>query len=121
MAGGSPYRLDSFFISLSFPSLVYRYLVQLTMHNSGWYCLCTLAVARQAFAAPHYPQYAGNNSVPASLMPRQDDSFDVGDLSFITKLAAIGDSFSAGIGAGDRLGNVFQALDPQSGMLPLYH
>ncbi|KAH7383495.1 hypothetical protein BKA64DRAFT_712381 [Cadophora sp. MPI-SDFR-AT-0126] len=39
-----------------------------------------------------------------TLMSRQDDdSFDSSDLSFITKLAAIGDSYSAGIGAGGRL------------------
>jgi len=44
-----------------------------------------------------------------------DDDFDPSDLSYITKLAAIGDSYSAGIGAGDRLGSVFSALDPQSG------
>jgi hypothetical protein len=47
----------------------------------------------------------------------QDDEFDPMDLSFITKLAAIGDSYSAGIGAGDRLGNIFEALDSQSGKL----
>ncbi|KAI0403813.1 hypothetical protein F4802DRAFT_570340, partial [Xylaria palmicola] len=35
-----------------------------------------------------------------------DDVFDSTDLSFIQKLAAIGDSYSAGIGAGDRLGSV---------------
>ncbi|KAJ5178836.1 hypothetical protein N7492_002046 [Penicillium capsulatum] len=33
------------------------------------------------------------------------DDFDPWDLSHITKIAAIGDSYSAGIGAGDRLGN----------------
>lgn len=37
------------------------------------------------------------------------------DLSSITKLAAIGDSYSAGIGAGDRLGSILGALDSQSG------
>ena len=59
------------------------------------------------------------------LSPRQDafedKSFDPSDLSWINKLAAIGDSYSAGIGAGDRLGNIFQALDPASGELPTIH
>lgn len=42
-----------------------------------------------------------------NLMSRQDDDvFDPSDLSFITRLAAIGDSYSAGIGAGDRLGSL---------------
>ncbi|KAK3940427.1 SGNH hydrolase-type esterase domain-containing protein [Diplogelasinospora grovesii] len=47
-------------------------------------------------------------------MPRQDADFDETDLTFISNLAAIGDSYSAGIGAGDRLGNIGQALDKQS-------
>jgi hypothetical protein len=38
-----------------------------------------------------------------------------GGLSPIRKMAAIGDSYSAGIGAGDRLGDVSQALDKNSG------
>ncbi|RYP12542.1 hypothetical protein DL765_007244 [Monosporascus sp. GIB2] len=52
------------------------------------------------------------------LDPRQEDDnnfFDPTDLSFIKKLAAIGDSHAAGIGAGDRLGNLLGALDPTSG------
>nr|UMZ45336.1 hypothetical protein [Paramyrothecium sp.] len=52
-------------------------------------------------------------------VPRQDESisddwYDPEDFSHITKMAAIGDSYSAGIGAGDRLGGVFEALDPTS-------
>lgn len=43
------------------------------------------------------------------------DSWDASDLSYITKLAAIGDSYSAGIGAGIRLGDAGQGSDPQSG------
>jgi hypothetical protein len=46
---------------------------------------------------------------------RDDVAFDQTDLSFITSLAAIGDSYSAGIGAGDRLGDATQFLDKQSG------
>ncbi|KAK4452713.1 carbohydrate esterase family 3 protein [Podospora aff. communis PSN243] len=52
----------------------------------------------------------------ASVEYDNDDSseFDPTDLSHITKLAAIGDSYSAGIGAGERLGNPFQVLEDQS-------
>lgn len=46
------------------------------------------------------------------LLPRDDndDFFDPEDLSNITKLAAIGDSYSAGIGAGNRLGIILNSL-----------
>lgn len=37
---------------------------------------------------------------------RADDDFDPWDLSSLTKIAAIGDSYSAGIGAGKRLGGI---------------
>ena len=59
--------------------------------------------------------YAG---MPLSLVERQDDGFDETDLSFITKLAAIGDSYSAGIGAGNALGSVLDVLDAGSGKSP---
>ncbi|RMZ77642.1 hypothetical protein DV738_g4290, partial [Chaetothyriales sp. CBS 135597] len=51
------------------------------------------------------------------LLSRQDeidDVFDPTDLSFIANLAAIGDSYSAGIGAGNRLGSILDVLDSQS-------
>lgn len=44
----------------------------------------------------------------STLFGRQDNDFDEYDFSNIKKMAAIGDSYSAGIGAGNRLG---QALD----------
>jgi hypothetical protein len=54
-----------------------------------------------------------------TLEPRQDsddnDPDTYGELSSITKLAAIGDSYSAGIGAGDRLGGLGGIFDSQSG------
>lgn len=37
---------------------------------------------------------------------RADEDFDPWDLSSLTKIAAIGDSYSAGIGAGKRLGGL---------------
>jgi hypothetical protein len=52
------------------------------------------------------------------LEPRDDDEFDPSDLSSLANIAAIGDSYSAGIGAGDRLGSVFDALVSQSGIDP---
>lgn len=47
------------------------------------------------------------------LEPREDndDPDNYGELSSITKLAAIGDSYSAGIGAGDRLSGLGGFLD----------
>lgn len=66
--------------------------------------------------------HKANATVPANtLFWRQDDIdndgvFDQTDLSFITKMAAIGDSYSAGIGAGDRLGSVLDLFNPQSGV-----
>ncbi|KAK2811108.1 hypothetical protein FQN50_002444 [Emmonsiellopsis sp. PD_5] len=58
----------------------------------------------------------------AHLVPRktgapEDDGYDPSDLSWINKLAAIGDSYSSGIGAGDRLGTILNALDPKSDVL----
>jgi hypothetical protein len=52
---------------------------------------------------------------------KEDPGFDPSnnpfELSEIDKLAAIGDSYSAGIGAGDRLGSVVDVLTDGSGML----
>lgn len=83
--------------------------------------LAILVMASQTVAIPASLM----NSYPASRSPnlvlRQDDDsnddnyFDATDLSGITTLAAIGDSYSAGIGAGDRLGSFLDALEPQSG------
>ncbi|KAK2882542.1 hypothetical protein FQN49_000227 [Arthroderma sp. PD_2] len=50
----------------------------------------------------------------AIAMPVEEPDFDVTDLSFIKNMAAIGDSYAAGIGAGHKLGNVFQAFESQS-------
>lgn len=61
-----------------------------------------------------------------NISPRQDAGggqggvFDPSDLSWIVKLAAIGDSYSAGIGAGERLGTAFNAMDYQSGELMFF-
>lgn len=52
-----------------------------------------------------FPTFGNFASTPSSLIFRDtDDEFYPDDLSFIKKLAAVGDSYSAGIGAGDLLG-----------------
>lgn len=52
-------------------------------------------------------------AAPASDLKQllQRDDNDPDDVSFIKKIAAIGDSYSAGIGAGERLG---RPLDPNT-------
>lgn len=87
------------------------------------FCLVfVLAVTRKSFARRvaryEYVRDANNASMSVHLEPRDDDEFDPSDLSSLVNLAAIGDSYSAGIGAGDRLGSVFDALDSQSGIDP---
>lgn len=49
--------------------------------------------------------FSGNASISERFLQDFDD-FDESDLSHIRKIAAIGDSYSAGIGAGDRLGGL---------------
>lgn len=62
--------------------------------------MIALALGR-AVALPPFGHFLGLSQYNT----RDDnDEFDPTDLSFITKMAAIGDSYSAGIGAGDRLG-----------------
>ncbi|KAF2150904.1 hypothetical protein K461DRAFT_270289 [Myriangium duriaei CBS 260.36] len=59
----------------------------------------------------HIQSGKGSQLASGSPMAREvtspDDGFDQSDLSFITRLAAIGDSYSAGIGAGNRLGTAW--------------
>ena len=47
--------------------------------------------------------------------PNAWDMFDPQDFSSVKRLAAIGDSYSAGIGAGNRLGSIFDAWDEGNG------
>lgn len=66
-----------------------------------------------------YHDYApgtNNASMSINLEPRDDAEFDPSDLSSIVNIAAVGDSYSAGIGAGDRLGSVSDAFDSGSGI-----
>ncbi|KAF1998640.1 SGNH hydrolase [Amniculicola lignicola CBS 123094] len=63
------------------------------------------------FACIHFCASAPTSSIPLSLTSRDDEDFDEEDLSFIQKIGAVGDSYSAGIGAGHRLGSPY-AIDP---------
>ncbi|KAH7128006.1 SGNH hydrolase-type esterase domain-containing protein [Dactylonectria estremocensis] len=89
-----------------------------------WRQICIASLLGQAMAIPAH--WAGSEEMRglaatrvARLLPRQTDVveenlFDASDFSWINKIAAIGDSYSAGIGAGDRLGGISDALDPTS-------
>lgn len=81
-------------------------------------CLAAVPLAMQLANASPTPYSYGDHGMMTmnGLLGRQsEDEFDVHDLSFIKRIAAVGDSYSAGIGAGERLGTVFEALDPTSG------
>ncbi|KAL2076239.1 hypothetical protein VTL71DRAFT_1182 [Oculimacula yallundae] len=69
------------------------------------------------------PSTDGDQSCTActKFEPTKWDSWDPEDLSSIKKLAAIGDSYSAGIGAGDRLGSIYDALTGGTGQLFSYN
>jgi len=77
-------------------------------------CVALCSVFWPAVCIPSLP-----SSLAGGIFPRQeteDNEFDPGDLSFIRKLGAIGDSYSAGIGAGNRLGSTIGGIfDSQSG------
>lgn len=70
----------------------------------SWRRLAAISMVGFTIAVPPFQRITGNSSIPVRLSLRQEDQVDPGDLSFINKLAAIGDSYSAGIGAGDVLG-----------------
>ncbi|UKZ74641.1 hypothetical protein TrVFT333_002311 [Trichoderma virens FT-333] len=64
-------------------------------------CLSVAGLLGHAFAAPYADHLV---SMPISGLFRRDvDDFDFDDLSFIKKIAAVGDSYSAGIGSGSLL------------------
>ncbi|GAT25369.1 fibronectin type III domain protein [Aspergillus luchuensis] len=88
------------------------------MHTQPWHGLAAIVtIGSCVIASPLAPwELRGNASMQsAHLMGIRDtDDFDPVELSHITKLAAIGDSYSAGIGAGSRLGNIGEALNSKS-------
>lgn len=78
----------------------------------AWRGLILTALTRAAIAMPHPASFPQSTN---ALMPRAgDEDFLPDDLSHINSIAAIGDSYSAGIGAGNRLGGF--SLFTQSGM-----
>ncbi|PWY96628.1 fibronectin type III domain protein [Aspergillus sclerotioniger CBS 115572] len=89
------------------------------MYSQLWNGLAVIATLGSCVLADHrlHRHVRGNSSVEWDhLMMRDDDTteFDPTDLSYIQSMAAIGDSYSAGIGAGERLGAITQALQPES-------
>lgn len=79
------------------------------MHWQPWYGLAAMATFTNCILANPlgYWNVQGNASWNMNrLMGRDAEEFDAADLSFIKKMAAIGDSYSAGIGAGDRIGTM---------------
>ncbi|KAL4891313.1 fibronectin type III domain protein [Aspergillus ambiguus] len=77
------------------------------MYWQAWHGLVAITILGGcALANPvAYWNVHGNASLAINrLMGRDTVEFDPTDLSFITRMAAIGDSYSAGIGAGDPLG-----------------
>lgn len=66
------------------------------------YLLAIFMASGHVVAAPPLQQFG---SMPMSNLLSRDtnDFFNPDDLTFIKKLAAVGDSYSAGIGAGDGL------------------
>ena len=84
-----------------------------------WRTACHLLVALLSIlGAIAILRHMGNRSVvqTKTLLSREDEEFYPNDLSFIRTMAAVGDSYSAGIGSGDRLGSVWTALNAKSGM-----
>ncbi|KAK7973639.1 ATPase [Apiospora arundinis] len=67
-----------------------------------------------AFAFPFGGSNYGSLSMDRLFARQSANEFDPEDLSYITRMAAVGDSYSAGIGAGERLGSAVQAFIPGS-------
>ncbi|CAM1510069.1 Fc.00g004040.m01.CDS01 [Cosmosporella sp. VM-42] len=85
------------------------------MARVDWGGLAIISLVGISIAISPFQRLAGNASIPIGLAPRQENSFDPGHLAFIKQLAAIGDSYSAGIGASDRLGGIRVNEDPRLG------
>ena len=68
-----------------------------------------------AFAFPFGDTNYGSISMDRLFARQSDNEFDPEDLSYITRMAAVGDSYAAGIGAGQRLGSAVGAFIPGSG------
>jgi hypothetical protein len=66
------------------------------------------ALTSYALAKPlgHWSVQENANLNTKCLLEQDNEAFDSGDISYIKRIAAAGDSYSAGIGAGYQLGNV---------------
>ncbi|PYI01923.1 fibronectin type III domain protein [Aspergillus sclerotiicarbonarius CBS 121057] len=88
------------------------------MYLRPWQGLAAIVTIGSCVLADHRaPRHVrGNASVQWDHLMMRDDTteFDPTDLSFIQRMAAIGDSYSAGIGAGERLGTIVEALQAES-------
>lgn len=76
------------------------------MYGQLWYGLAAIATLRScALANPLvYWDARGNASMNYQrFMARDNTDFDPSYLAYITRMAALGDSYSARIGAGDRI------------------
>lgn len=81
-----------------------------------WLHLAVIAIGSCSAAISHDGGFivASGDRGNATLVTRQSSSFNKAVLS-ISSMAAIGDSYSAGIGAGDKLGSADEFLNPDSG------
>lgn len=78
------------------------------MASSIWHRLALPLVLQQVAAFPTFGSSSGAMKIRPSLGARDDgDWYEVADLSFITKMVAIGDSYFAGIGSGNLPGSYF--------------
>ncbi|KAK7978042.1 hypothetical protein PG988_005532 [Apiospora saccharicola] len=85
------------------------------MRFSAYRTATALALAWRVSAVPFGETSSYGSLSMNRLFGREShELFDPADLSFITKMAAVGDSYSAGIGAGERLGAAYEIVDPAS-------
>jgi hypothetical protein len=88
------------------------------MQGQLWRALVAITTLRSCALANPLNRWnkLGNASLDTDrLLARDTTEFDQTDLSFITRMAAIGDSYSARISASDRLRTIVEALDAESG------
>lgn len=76
------------------------------MYGQLWHGLAAIATLGSCALANPLVYWDGRGNASMNykhFMERDTADFDQSDLSFITRMAAIGDSYSAGIGAGNRI------------------
>jgi hypothetical protein len=100
------------------------------LHTQLWHVLTAFTTLCGAAAVPPWdindiftrPARRDNASVSSDHLLGREELWDPYDLSIITSLAAIGDSYSAGIGAGTLIGrnppSDLDLIDLESGKCP---